>query len=144
MNTLHPKLKAGRWAAILLVFSFTFATNAVAQVCTVPPSPGLVSWYPGDGDATDLAGSNNGTLQGGVMFATGKVTSGNGEAFDLDGNNDHVTVPNAFSTFGTGAIDFWFNPSAFPGNGAATASEATGLMQRQKTGFEQWPTSASV
>jgi hypothetical protein len=59
-----------------------------AQTCVEPPE-GLVSWYPGDGDTTDIADENNGTLQGGATFAPGMV----GQAFSLDGIDDSVEVP---------------------------------------------------
>jgi len=72
--------------------------------CTLPPS-GMVSWWPGDGDANDIQDNNNGTLQNGVTFAAGKV----GQAFSFDGVNDFVDIPtsNGLST-STWTIDFWF------------------------------------
>src|SRR2546426_844471 len=39
----------------------------------VPAPSGLVSWWRGNGDANDVVGGNNGTLQGGVTFVPGKV-----------------------------------------------------------------------
>ena len=60
--------------------------------CVEPPA-GQVGWWPGDGNATDIAGSNNGTLLNGVTFAPGKV----GQAFSFDGADDQVRVPNALS-----------------------------------------------
>ncbi len=46
-----------------IVFSLSLALGglAAAQVCVPPPS-GLVSWWPGDGDAADIQGANDGTL----------------------------------------------------------------------------------
>src|SRR2546423_3558625 len=62
------------------------ATNqAVEQTCA-PPPPDIVSWWPGDGDANDIQGSNDGTLQNGAPFAAGIV----GQALSSDGLNDHV------------------------------------------------------
>lgn len=40
--------------------------------CT-PLPPGLVSWWPGDGNANDIVGSNNGLLLGGTIFIPGFV-----------------------------------------------------------------------
>ena len=48
--------------------------------CTPPPS-GLVSWWPGDGNANDVQAGNNGTLQGSVGFVAGEV----GQAFSFAG-----------------------------------------------------------
>lgn len=60
-----------------------------AAICA-PPTTGLVSWWPGQGDATDAADGNNGTLQGGATFAGGVV----GQAFHLDGIDDYVDLGN--------------------------------------------------
>jgi hypothetical protein len=58
---------------------------------TLPVQEGLISWWPGDGDAADSADGNDGTLQGGTGFAPGKV----GQAFRLDGLDDRINVGNA-------------------------------------------------
>ncbi len=65
-----------------------------APVCVEPPA-GLVSWWPGDGTADDIQDGNDGTLQIGATFAPGFVTSGTGQAFDLDGANAFVQIPDA-------------------------------------------------
>lgn len=49
---------------------------------TVPN--GLAAWFAGDGNANDLQAGNNGTIQNGVTFASGKV----GQAFQLGGNGN--------------------------------------------------------
>jgi hypothetical protein len=49
---------------------------------------GAVSWWRAENDASDVFGTNNGTLMNGAAFAAGKV----GQAFSLDGVNDNVTV----------------------------------------------------
>ena len=57
-------------------------------VCTPPPA-NMASWYPGDGDASDISGNNNnGTLTNGATFAAGMVA----QAFDLDGTDDYVNI----------------------------------------------------
>ncbi|MDA2936762.1 right-handed parallel beta-helix repeat-containing protein [Acidobacteria bacterium AH-259-A15] len=50
---------------------------------------GRVSWWPGDGDADDHQGGNDGTLQNGTTFAPGQV----GQAFSFDGVDDVVDAP---------------------------------------------------
>jgi Concanavalin A-like lectin/glucanases superfamily/HpiC1 cyclase/MBG domain/Bacterial Ig-like domain/Cep192 domain 4/WD40-like Beta Propeller Repeat len=49
-----------------------------ANACVAPPS-GMVSWWPGDGNANDIIGSSAGTLQNGT-FGSGLV----GQAFSLN------------------------------------------------------------
>ena len=42
-----------------------------------PPPAGLVGWWPGEGNANDIQGTNNGTLQGGATAtAVGVVGAG--------------------------------------------------------------------
>jgi hypothetical protein len=48
--------------------------------CCAPMPPGLVSWWPANGDGTDMVGAHNATLDGGAGFAAGEV--GQGFAFD--------------------------------------------------------------
>ena len=50
-----------------------------SPTCTQAPQ-GLVSWWPGDGDAKDIIGSNDGTLKNGASFDSGVV----GDAFNLE------------------------------------------------------------
>jgi hypothetical protein len=59
---------------------------------TVSPS-GQVGWWSGDGNANDIAGTSNGTLNGGAGFAVGKV----GQTFSFDGIDDNVSVGNPAS-----------------------------------------------
>jgi hypothetical protein len=49
-----------------------------------PPPAGLVSWWPGDVDASEIVAGNNGTLHNGATFATGMVE----KAFSFDGMDD--------------------------------------------------------
>lgn len=85
----------------LLVSVRTFA----AQTCVQPPS-GLVSWWPGDGGAIDIIGSNDGTPQNGATFAAGMV----GQAFSFDGIDDSVNVgnePTLHVSAGNFTVDAW-------------------------------------
>ena len=102
--------------AVALVLSWDrYAANAAAQgspSCVAPPS-GMVSWWTGDGNANDIQGSNNGTLQNGATFATGKV----GQAFSLNASlNSGVSVPSSPELNPTEAItvDAWVKPASFP------------------------------
>ena len=52
---------------------------------------GLVALWPGEGNANDSIGSNNGKLVGGAGFADGKV----GRAFLLNGRNSYVSIPDS-------------------------------------------------
>lgn len=69
--------------------SISAAKTSSSGMACVPPPSGMVSWWPGDGNAQDIVGQNDGTLLNGATFAPGKV----GQAFSLDGADDHILVP---------------------------------------------------
>jgi Ca2+-binding RTX toxin-like protein len=68
----------------------TASAGAVIGPSGPPASPaGLMSRYRAEGNAEDSADGNDGTLQNGAAFATGKF----GQAFRFDGVDDFVDVP---------------------------------------------------
>ena len=82
-----------------------------AVACVSPPS-GLISWWPGEGNANDIMGNNNGFLQGGINFTAGEV----GQAFNFDGVDDGISVP-ASSSLNVGAgqgmtLECWIAPTS--------------------------------
>src|SRR5438132_1338054 len=72
--------------------------------------PGLVSQWSAEGNANDSVGSNNGTLQAGVTFASGVV----GQAFSFDGIDGRILVntPFPFHVPGDATLSFWLNTPA--------------------------------
>ena len=50
------------------------------------------SWWPGNGNARDIIGANDGTRRNGASYAPGIV----GSAFSLDGVNDYIDVGSGF------------------------------------------------
>ncbi len=75
----------------LLLASWLIAPHVGLQAACTPPPAGLVAWWPGEGNALDIAGANNGTLLNGVTFAPGVV----GQGFRFDGTNSFMQVPDA-------------------------------------------------
>ncbi len=74
--------------------------------CVAAPS-GLVSWWPGEGNANDAVDSNNGTLFSGTTFMTGKV----GQAFSFDGTNSAVVIAASSNlAFQSLTIEGWILP----------------------------------
>jgi hypothetical protein len=91
--------------------------------CVTPPS-GMVSWWPGDGNANDIQDGNNGTIQGDITFAPGMVR----EAFSSNGNGS-VTIGNPSNLqLQDFTIDAWVKLSipSLTGNGVAVASYGSG------------------
>jgi hypothetical protein len=68
-----------RYSLTLAVFS---APAIFAQTCVLPPA-GIVGWWQGEDNTTDLISGSSGTLEGNMTYATGEV----GTAFSDDGNN---------------------------------------------------------
>ena len=91
--------------------------------CT-PPPPGMIGWWPGDGNASDISGSHTGTPQGGVTFVPGLV----GQAFSFDGSTGIVSTPATADLDIRSAItiDAWVSPSKYAGYVAGTCGFAEG------------------
>ncbi len=86
--------------------------SVTSQPCTPPPS-GLVGWWKAEGDTSDTAGTNNGQLQGGATFVSGRV----GQAFGFTVDTDGVRIP-ASSNLNVGpgpglTFEAWINPADF-------------------------------
>ena len=77
-----------------------------------PVPQGLVSWWPGNGNASDVQSHNDGILENGATFGTGVV----GQGFLLNGVNQYVSVGDPSSLKLSGAITLaaWVQPSNKP------------------------------
>jgi Concanavalin A-like lectin/glucanases superfamily len=108
MSDILRGINKFRIAHGVLVVLCCLSGPAGAQTCVQPP-PGLVSWWPGDGNADDVQNVNDGTLQGGATFAAGVV----GQAFSFNGANAFVQAPENGSLDFNGpfTIDLWVNPN---------------------------------
>ncbi len=92
-----------------LFLSVLCAPSLSRAQCAPAPSD-MVSWWAGEGDASDSMDGNDGVLLDGVGFAPGMV----GQAFQFDGDNDRDSIPHApnqnlDSRF---TVDAWVNPSS--------------------------------
>ncbi|MDK9716481.1 MAG: DUF1566 domain-containing protein [Trichlorobacter sp.] len=101
--------------------TFSYAAPVVLyakwSVPTAPPN-GLVSWWRGEGNATDTQGRNNGTLQGGATYVPGLV----GQAFNFDNATaQYVSVPSSsfLNIYGTHSVSFWVKLTTLPPAGKA-------------------------
>ena len=107
---------------------FTLTVNAVT--CT-PPPPNMISWWPGDGNASDLVGGHDGTFGGGANAnAIGEVV----KAFQFQGGAEVVTVPNsAVYDFGANpfTIDTWVKFNNISGSDILVGhSEGSGFLNK--------------
>lgn len=107
--------QAGMYAVqVTNLYGLALSSNAnltvtPAPACAPPPS-GLVSWWPGNGDASDATGGQNGIFTN-PEFATAEV----GQGFKFDGTGNNIRVPAAPSLDvgqGTGlTIEAWIDPT---------------------------------
>jgi hypothetical protein len=105
-------IQAGNYALrVTNAFGSITSSNALLTVissapCAPPPS-GLVSWWRGEGSASDSIDSNTGELLNGASFAAGMV----GQAFSFNGSNQCVQVPHAASLLTSNySIEAWVKP----------------------------------
>jgi predicted anti-sigma-YlaC factor YlaD len=75
-------------------------TTAPGPTCAPIPA-GLTSWWPMDGNGTDVAGTHDLVLHGNATFAPGRV----GSALALDGLNSYASAPHSEGLM-VGAQDF--------------------------------------
>jgi hypothetical protein len=66
------------------------ADGAAGSTC-VSQREGIVAWWPGEGNASDISGGAPAALQGNATFANGRV----GQAFSFAGGADAVNAGNA-------------------------------------------------
>lgn len=145
----RPSRRGAATAALVFGLVFDVAVDLVPQVssaqstsCIPAVSPvvqGMVSWWPGDGNADDIRGSNPGVLTGAMTFAPGMV----GQAFRFSGVSNGSTTPEVLipktsvSTLNMGAsditIDAWvnpdFGPTSTPQNGRVIFSNYAGVPE---------------
>jgi hypothetical protein len=88
------------------------ATSGVARLtleACVGSSANLVGWWPGDGHAMDLAGTNHGELFDGAGYASGRV----GQAFSFPGGLSVLFLPpNALNyAYSSLSVEAWVFPT---------------------------------
>src|ERR1044071_2779216 len=101
------------WLFVSATILGLLSTNrAQVQTCT-PPPPNMVSWWPGDENANDIQGTDNGALQGGATFASGKVAQG----FSLNGTSAYISIPDSRNLYPSGSftVDAWVKTSKSTG-----------------------------
>ena len=81
-----------RWPKVFPMIAVSLmAVGAPAQL-PVPAPSGMISWWPGDTNGTDIYSTNNGALYGGATAGNPGVDGG---AFVFDGTNGYFAIPDA-------------------------------------------------
>ncbi len=102
------------------------ANVTLLNACSPQPS-GLVSWWPGNDNANDIVGGNNGTPENGASFALGEV----GDAFSLNGADQYVLigepVPANLQIQNAITLSAWIYVTSYPAvNGSSTFATIVG------------------
>ena len=93
-------------AALVVIALFVSGSDALPQPTQdcIPPPPGLVNWWTGNGTADDIQGNNDGALHNGATFGSGMV----GQAFSFDGIDDYVQIAQrTFDGLEEVTVDAW-------------------------------------
>src|SRR6266850_364756 len=118
-----------RFCLFLFLVSFPALTRAAS---CFPAPTNILGWWPGEGSAADIIGTNNGVLQGGATAsAAGKV----GTAFSFDGTNGYVEIPDSATLRPTNlTIEAWVRFSSLDsaGSGGSPAGDQY-IVFRQNT-----------
>jgi Concanavalin A-like lectin/glucanases superfamily/Immunoglobulin domain/Cohesin domain len=89
----------------------SLVTHSANPLECIDPPPGLVGWWPLEGDGQDVVGHNHGSLVGSPVFGPGQV----GEGMIFDGVDDEISMPASSSLdvgLGDGlTVEAWINPS---------------------------------
>jgi hypothetical protein len=127
----------------LVLFALLVSPSAPASsVGCVAPPPNLVSWWPGDGNAKDIIGVNDGILGGNTTFDTGMVAA----AFEFDGVGDYIQVLDTgqgnLDGFSQVTINAWINHYSLgwtnPNTGGYTSAIASKYNSSQATGVSYY------
>ncbi|MBC8095007.1 MAG: immunoglobulin domain-containing protein, partial [Akkermansiaceae bacterium] len=120
-----------------------FAISARAQVSLLPaPSctdtlPGLVSWWPGDGNNADVTGLNNISSFSPTSYPTGKVAS----AFTFNGLSSRIIINNSaslnFNANANFSIEMWIRATNSPAQ-AGTPFPNVPLFEKRTTPTTGW------
>src|SRR5215467_4882657 len=108
-------MKLASIALFCLTGPTSLTLHAQSPNC-VPPPPGLISWWRGEGTGLDSWGNNHGTVMGGGIFTVAKV--GRGFYFSGSGDDWVALPPDMFPmpTSGTANTPFsfevWFSTTA--------------------------------
>ena len=146
------KVAEGNSGTTDLVFNVALSTPVTNQVTvdvatangTGTEFEGVVSYWPGEGDANDLVGGRHGTVTGTATFAPGNI----GQAFSFDGSaggNVHIPDPGPAGSrnldlSATATLSGWIRPvSGIGGQAIIVNKESTYETARNTgTGTLQW------
>ena len=145
ISNVQPGLSGNLYS--VTVSNSVGSTNSTAALLTVTPAsctaapPGLVDWWPGDGNASDIVGGLNGILANGTGFAAGEV----GQAFSFNGTNQYVTnsMPGLTNITNSFTMEFWAYPTAARAVTLETTTGISGISNQRYAIYPNWGNDAA-
>ena len=104
-TVINPSQASSLWTSVYAVYN----ADAVGSSSL---NTSLVSAYNGESNTNDSFGTNNGTAVGGLTYTTGKI----GNAFQFNGSNAYVSLPNTSNQFdfiGDFTVSAWINTPSY-------------------------------
>lgn len=117
--TKHARVPGNLKRVIMTLAAGLFVAMAHAQTCT-PAPPEIISWWPAEGNADDVMGTNNGILLGGLSFTNGEVGQGfwfnnTNQGVDISSNSSlrlgESMTPSGPEEYASCTFECWINPA---------------------------------
>jgi uncharacterized protein (TIGR03437 family) len=112
--------------------NFSLTIHPTVEECLYPPNR-LIGWWPGDGNAHDIAAAHHGTLAGDAAYGTGRVAG----AFTFGGAGEVVIEHSDDFHLDQFSFDAWVYPTSYGEDVEVIASRETdgGDMVQFATGI---------
>ena len=106
--------------------NFSMTIRPAVEECLYPPD-WMIGWWPGDGNAHDIAGGHHGRLAGDATYGAGRVSN----AFAFGGAGEVVIEHSDEFHVDRFSFDAWVHPTAYGENVEVIASRETdgGVVQ---------------
>jgi N-acetylneuraminic acid mutarotase len=123
LSVYDRPLSDGEIAAIYQAGSAGKCRQSNSGGLCAPCPNNAVSWWAGEGNASDSLGVNPGTPQNGPTYTAGEV----GEAFNFNGVSQAVQIPYSASLISNSfSVEAWINPAGQPAGQAFILGQSYG------------------
>ena len=95
----------------------TGVRTQTGRIISTPPLSGLIGWWPGNGNANDIVGGNNGIPQL-ITYTNGEVGEAFVSVYNFSPPHCRISVPDQpiFALTSSLSIEGWINPAGAGGN----------------------------
>jgi uncharacterized repeat protein (TIGR01451 family) len=108
MAAMRPRRSAASWLGRRLLTVF-FLSTVLSHRAEAQIGPGLIAWWPLNGDAQDASGNNRHGIVSGPVAAANCIGAA-GSALAFDGTNDHISFGQLHPPVSGFSVSFWMKP----------------------------------